>query len=300
MAKTWRIHRIFNARKLRTMSITNGTLLGYLAGVMLIESLMFGIWNGVDPLQLVYRQQARSSILVSSCESASDAGMAVFIAFKVAFLCYGVYLCAAVKDVDDRFNESAGLSISLSVSFTVGLLCIPMGFLLRDFVNAILVVYAVGVIVPITLTLAAQFAPKFYHIYWSLQAKNDKLVFTTTADSDVNSRVSHGGSRSPATSQSGGAHSHQKDSHATGSHLKDSHVKDDAHHSHVKDDAHDGPHGSPHGSPHTSGIKEDLPPIKDEAKAEHDKDKDHLAIPMNELAPRSPSQSSPSSEPNPV
>jgi len=256
MAKTWRIHRIFNARKLRTMSITNGTLLGYLASVMLIESLMFGIWNGIDPIQLVYRQQLDSSILVTSCESNSDAGMAVFIAFKVAFLCYGVYLCAAVKDVDDRFNESAGLSISLSVSFTVGLLCIPMGFLLRDFVNAILVVYAVGVIVPITLTLAAQFAPKFYHIYWSLQAKNDKLVFTTTADSDVHSNNnSHVSGRSPQTSH---ANSH-KDSHAN-SHQKDV-------------------------SPKTSAIKDDpLPPIKDDTHITGGT----LGIPLSDVAPRSP------------
>jgi len=167
MAKTWRIHRIFNgaAAALEKVSIPNGTLLSYLAVVAVADYFIFALWNGITPMTLRSATASGSTSTIAVCESDNDIGLAIFLAFKALVLLYGCYLSVVVRNVDNRFNESIGLSMSIYVTFTIGLLVILLGFFLRHFPNAPLVVHAVGLVFPFSFTVCAQFIPKIFAVY---------------------------------------------------------------------------------------------------------------------------------------
>jgi len=192
MAKTWRIHRIFNgaATALEKVSIPNGTLLSYLAVVAVADYLIFAIWNGTTPMTLRSTISTGSSTtILSVCDSDNDVGLAVFLAFKALVLLYGCYLSVVVRNIDNRFNESIGLSMSIYVTFTIGIVVILLGFFLRHFPNAPLVVHAVGLIFPFSFTVCAQFIPKVYAIYG-----NAEFATASVAKSRIDSGHGQSGS----------------------------------------------------------------------------------------------------------
>jgi len=80
------------------------------------------------------------------------------------------------------FNESVSLATSIYVTFTIGSLVILLGFFLRHFPNAPLVIHAVGMVFPFTFTIYAQFLPKYYMIYGN-QAFPSASVATSRIDS---------------------------------------------------------------------------------------------------------------------
>jgi len=165
LAKTWRIHRIFNGSLTPTdESVTNSMLLFYLTLVASVEVVIFMIWYTADPMDVFYHSP-RPNMLVPSCQSATDGGLAAFLAVKMAMLLFGVYLSVVVRNVDTRYNESVSLSVSLYVTFATSVLCVPLGFVMRVYVNGALIVFAVGGIFVFTFTLVAQFVPKFLRIY---------------------------------------------------------------------------------------------------------------------------------------
>jgi len=197
MAKTWRIHRIFNgaSQVLEKVSITNATLLLYLLVVAAADFAIFGIWMGVTPMTVRTVTAFGSSNIIAVCESDDDIGLAIYLAFKALVLLYGCYLSVVVRGVDSRFNESVSLATSIYITFTIGLLVILLGFFLRHFPNAPLVVHAVGMVFPFTFTICAQFLPKFYMIYG-----NKEFSSASVATSRIDSGNSAGGKGSVAMS----------------------------------------------------------------------------------------------------
>jgi len=209
MAKTWRIHRIFNgaSQVLEKVSITNATLLAYLFVVAFCDFLIFAIWNIVTPMTVQLVTSSGGTGQIPVCASENDTGLAVYLAFKALVLLYGCYLSVVVRGVDSRFNESVSLATSIYITFTIGVVVILLGFFLADFPNAPLVLHAVGLVFPFTFTIYAQFLPKYYMIYF-----NKEFTSASVATSRIDSG-SAGGKGSVA--MSAGSHASHANSHSS-------------------------------------------------------------------------------------
>jgi len=205
MAKTWRIHCIFNgaSQVLEKVSITNTTLLLYLLVVACADFLIFALWNGLTPMTVrLVNSTGSESTMIAVCESDNSVGLAVYLAFKALVLLYGCYLSVVVRNVDDRFNESVSLATSIYVTFTIGVVVILLGFFLAHFPNAPLVLHAVGLVFPFTFTACAQFLPKFYVIYW-----NTEFSTASVAKSRIDSGSAKSGvAMSKMSAESDGSH----------------------------------------------------------------------------------------------
>uniref|UniRef100_A0A1I8JGM2 G_PROTEIN_RECEP_F3_4 domain-containing protein n=1 Tax=Macrostomum lignano TaxID=282301 RepID=A0A1I8JGM2_9PLAT len=52
LAKTWRVYRIFTNVKLRRVAIKDFHLFAVILVVVAVDVVIFGIWAGIDPLQV--------------------------------------------------------------------------------------------------------------------------------------------------------------------------------------------------------------------------------------------------------
>jgi len=81
-------------------------------------------------------------------------------------LLFGVYYALRVRNVEEKFNESASLGMSIYMTVAIAIFCIVIGFPLRTAPNVELVLFSFGLIAGLTFTVGAQFIPKFINIIY--------------------------------------------------------------------------------------------------------------------------------------
>ena len=138
--KAYRIYRIFGGKKLKVVKITNTSLLQGLAAIVLLDVIYLSVWQGVAPMSSVITMQLESDQREHSYQqcsfSATDTSTHFFVAsvvIKAAWLCVGVLLAFSTRSVTDQFNESKSIALAIYN-----------------------VVFAVGLIAPLTALIAAQ------------------------------------------------------------------------------------------------------------------------------------------------
>jgi len=162
--KTWRLHRIFNRSKLealKTVRISNVSLLQWLVLTLAIDILILAVWWGASPFDIVPR--------IYKCSSEAEPWIhAPLWAWKLAFGIGLVWLTYEVRDIDERFNESRWLQMAIYnvasglavlIILTVALDNIPPRMWMVMFDT---IVYYLAL-----STFILIFFPKFYRIWMS-------------------------------------------------------------------------------------------------------------------------------------
>jgi len=153
----------------------------------------FGIWQGVTPTEVTLTLAQSSTKSIETCRSSNDVGLAVYVSYKVFVLVLATYYAVAVRNVEEKFNESQSLGLSIYVTVSIEVMCILLGYFTRDFVNAQLVIFAVGMLAPLMFTLGAQFIPKFVNIVYY---REDPTTGLSTRSAQSGMRMSHRGKSS--------------------------------------------------------------------------------------------------------
>jgi len=194
--KTYRIHAIFNvaAKKLDRITITTTRLAAYVMIWLALDlGVGFGVWQGVTPTQVTATSAQNSDKSILTCRSSNDVGLAVYVSYKVFVLVLATYYAVAVRNVEEKFNESQSLGLSIYVTVSIEVMCILLGFFTRSYQNAPLVIFAVGAIAPLMFTLGAQFIPKFINIIYY---REDPTTGLSTRTDQSGVRMSNRGAKS--------------------------------------------------------------------------------------------------------
>ena len=119
LVKAWRVHRIFNRRKMRVVRITNLRLLLMVAALLTMELALLIAWQSHAPMapSTLAQQQSNGAgeRLYTQC-AFSGASLGFFAAAALSkglMLAAGVLMAFSTRDVAQQFNESKSIAIAI-------------------------------------------------------------------------------------------------------------------------------------------------------------------------------------------
>ena len=119
LVKAWRVHRIFNRRKMRVVRITNLRLLLMVAALLTMELALLVAWQAYAPMAPSTLTQQPSDgegeRLYTQC-AYSGASLGFFAAAALSkglMLAAGVLMAFSTRDVAAQFNESKSIAIAI-------------------------------------------------------------------------------------------------------------------------------------------------------------------------------------------
>ncbi|KAF2074751.1 hypothetical protein CYY_003939 [Polysphondylium violaceum] len=172
--KTWRTWRLFaNARKFKIIRISNKMMFTVVGSFVLLESVFMILWTTVDRPEVLAEPIYKSGQAQLQCSSDSMAWWFVFVFYKVFYVVIGVFLAFKTRDVVDSLNESKPITLSLYNLTFVMLIAIPLGFILRDYPTAVMVIEVVAILLSFTATVGLLFLPKVWKIVSGQQHSMD-------------------------------------------------------------------------------------------------------------------------------
>jgi len=165
-AKTYRIHKIFNTRKLSQNKITDGQLFIFVGSMLFVESILLLAWGIADePAHFQRIDNLKSDeftlYLVDECTE-SDTFVALQMTFVAFFLAWGSYLAFKTRDIPSDFNESLYISASIGVLTFASILLIPINYIVGDNTLALVTIRSFGICAVTTFVGAILFGPKAY------------------------------------------------------------------------------------------------------------------------------------------
>jgi len=172
--KTWRTWRLFaNARKFKIIRISNKMMFTVVGSFVLLESVFMILWTTIDRPEVLAEPIYKSGQAQLQCSSDTMAWWFVFVFYKVFYVVIGVFLAFKTRDVVDSLNESKPITLSLYNLTFVMLIAIPLGFILRDYPTAVMVIEVVAILLSFTATVGLLFLPKVWKIVSGQQHSMD-------------------------------------------------------------------------------------------------------------------------------
>jgi 5'-nucleotidase/UDP-sugar diphosphatase len=167
-AKTWRMDMIFaRTKKLRTKkrAISNFLLFIVIGLMLLIETFIMGLWQGLSPLKYKFTiDDGRQSRY--SCSSKNGVYFfAASIAYKGLLMLWGMYLVVKTRNIDSDFRESTFIGwVIYAVFFTMAVI-VTICLILRTNVVGVFVLICIGFWIVAFSVLGAVFIPKIIEIF---------------------------------------------------------------------------------------------------------------------------------------
>jgi hypothetical protein len=182
--KTYRIHKIFNNKKLKKVRISNMDVLQGVVAVLGAQVLLLIVWTGVEVPEIVFVTDPVDPF--KQYVQCSSPNMQVWLMinyfFTFSFVCTGVFLCYKTRNAVSEFNESGQIGSAIYNMAFMGLIIIPLVYGLDISMEAEFALVSLGMISVVTITLAVLFVPKFMNLN---KSKEDfKTGYTTSATSD--------------------------------------------------------------------------------------------------------------------
>ena len=188
MLKTWRISRIFNNPKLKTVNLPDKKLLYYEGIFLSIVLIVNIIWCATYPLHWVrkvidYNDDGSARSSIGSCQSEYSTLFLILLAILIASsLFYGNYLAYKTRNVPDEFAEGKWIAISLMVMLEALLLGIPVIVISSTDPTASFIVTFSCILIMAMGTVCFLFCPKISLVLYNEAAKR------TLNDSDENKK----------------------------------------------------------------------------------------------------------------
>eukprot|EP00466_Bigelowiella_natans_P015442 jgi/Bigna1/77411/fgenesh1_pg.47_\ len=112
-AKNRRIKHIFLDQVQDSSNLSDLGILAPVVGLVVVVSLYILLWFVLDPPLPHEEYNKGEDAIILVCKSRSQLWYYVIMIFELSFLLYGVYLAFLLRNVEDRFNESKEISMSL-------------------------------------------------------------------------------------------------------------------------------------------------------------------------------------------
>jgi hypothetical protein len=184
LAKTWRIHRIFNNTQLRRLHLSNAELLKPVALLLGTIALILAIWFAAAPpkLALVYTNYSKYYI----CASPQMQVMSYILYIAVGLpMLFGVYLTLQVRAgvKDDKFNESTSIAVVIYTKFLCGVFMLVAVELIKGDENAVasFSIVSFGIFGVATTALVVLFLNKLFIIFFHPEVIREDSMMRMTA-----------------------------------------------------------------------------------------------------------------------
>ena len=167
IAKTWRIARIFESRKMRVRVIRNTRLALPVLVAVIGEMVFNAVWVAVDPLRPMPFVSSSDGVSYVACScSHASVWYAVEFGTKGAMLLWGVSLASQVRKVPAAFNDSQFIGLAAYNVVFCGLAVLSLAFLLSVTPTAIYLMRSLAVLWCVLVTAALMIVPKLLaHVY---------------------------------------------------------------------------------------------------------------------------------------
>ncbi len=166
--RTYRIDKIFNSPTLKVHVITDAYLVQIICAIIVVDVAILTWWQVASPFV------ATGALIVSDTSSlcvicaSSSSGYQLFSLFvyKAAQTLWGIYLAYSVRDVQDNFNESRFIGISIYNCSIFCFVILPIIYTIQDsrpdvstLLKGLLAAYIN------TFTLVCLYGHRFYLLY---------------------------------------------------------------------------------------------------------------------------------------
>ena len=188
-AKTHRLAKVFNNKKLKDVRISDGDLLRYIGLYLFLYAIYLTTWTLVDPPYLEENFTDSDELTrYYTCEGENALWGNIPVVVNLLILLWGVYLCVVTRNNPSAFNESKYIAISLYNLLLVGVFVFPLVYILQQTPDVEFVLKSAAVLLTTTTVLSLLFIPKFYAIY-----TNDESKWDTTTPTGPSSKGNHSG-----------------------------------------------------------------------------------------------------------
>jgi hypothetical protein len=132
--RTYRIDRIFNSPTLKVRVISDAYLVQIICAIIAVDLAILTWWQVASPFvatgALIVSDTSSLCVLCSS----SSSGYQLFslLVYKGAQTVWGIYLAYSVRDVQDNFNESRFIGISIYNCSIFCLIILPIIYAIQD------------------------------------------------------------------------------------------------------------------------------------------------------------------------
>lgn len=202
-AKTWRVDMIFSrTKKLRTKrrAISNVLLFAVIGILLLIETFIMGLWQGLSPLK--YVNHFNNDNFTSQFYCSSKNGIYFFaasIAYKGLLMLWGMYLVIKTRNIDSDFRESTFIGWVIFAVFFTCAVVVTICLILKSNLIAVFVLVHIGFWLVTCAVIGAIFLPKVIEIIshpglvWSVyfQRRAENMRNGTGSVFNKNTSVSH-------------------------------------------------------------------------------------------------------------
>eukprot|EP00743_Colponemidia_sp_Colp-15_P002962 GILK01003204.1.p1 GENE.GILK01003204.1~~GILK01003204.1.p1 ORF type:complete len:853 (-),score=95.15 GILK01003204.1:498-3056(-) len=168
-AKTRRIAILFNNKKLRKLRITDFHVLRVVLSALAVTFLYLIIWTAQGRIR-------SESTLISGrtyadmCTFDGEFWSKVPVAVEGLIILYGAYLSFITRNAVSEYNESKYIGASIYSILFVGVIVIPLVWLVvTTLPNAVLILECMGILVGTSGVVLLLFVPKIYNILRNIQ-----------------------------------------------------------------------------------------------------------------------------------
>ncbi|KND04505.1 uncharacterized protein SPPG_00233 [Spizellomyces punctatus DAOM BR117] len=130
-AKAYRIWRIFDNAKMKTVSIPNSELMRFSGIIMLIEIILLGIWTGVDfPVVLMEQSGTKYRFVCGARnETVSTVLTAIVYACNALLLFGNAFLAWKTRNVATDYGEAKHIAYTVYNVVVICLIVVPQAYL---------------------------------------------------------------------------------------------------------------------------------------------------------------------------
>jgi hypothetical protein len=135
-AKTWRLNKLFNNKKLRKMRITNKDVFMIVALITFVSLLTLLVWTIMGAADAKYLQQSYGTIYETTqfdvyvgCNSEEGAiPIFILLGFEGLLLLYSAMMAYNARNIDVSFGESKHIAIVIYNIFIIGIVAVVISF----------------------------------------------------------------------------------------------------------------------------------------------------------------------------
>lgn len=190
-SKAWRIHRLFNNKELQRVKVSNTMLLKMIGMILIVQIVYLILWTTLKPSKPVLRYSSEfstflSDIYLQECTSSIPFVVIQLFVIVILFL-WGGKLAWGVRKASAEFNESMSLMSTIGLMFIMGVILVPLDYLMADDPDTLVLLRSLGIEIGVLGIILLQFASKITYV-WRVE------ITTTFGSSSLGSSGNSSGS----------------------------------------------------------------------------------------------------------
>lgn len=168
IAKAWRIHKLFNNKALKKITLTNKSLFKIIGAIVFVQIVYLAIWWIVDlsKYQEVFSERYTDffdDVYIKEC-SVNIYFFIIEILCVAFLLLWGGKLAWSVRHATSEFNESATLATTVCAILGFGLLIVAMSFILKSQPNLLVIFQSYMIFLAVIILFTIEFGMKIKDI----------------------------------------------------------------------------------------------------------------------------------------